>query len=100
LGSSSDVPFGSFGEVSGAVSAYYMKPSGDRAAWIFMLNYANDRLFLNNVPLPGVAYTSRSEDGRLDGNDRLVFDSQDARLGLRASAGPGIFDASLVRAFA
>ena len=65
LGSASDVPFGSFGEVSGLVSAYYQKPSGERASWIFMLNYSNNRPFLNNVPLPGAAYFTRSADGRL-----------------------------------
>lgn len=65
LGSASDRPFDSFGEVSGLVSAYFQKPSGERASWIFLLNYSNNRLFLNNVPLPGAAYLSRSADGRL-----------------------------------
>jgi hypothetical protein len=65
LGSASDRPFNSFGEVSGGVSAYYQKPSGDRASWVFLLNYSNNRPFLNNVPIPGVAYLSRSADGTL-----------------------------------
>jgi len=65
LGSASDRPFDSFGEVSGAVSAFRQIPSGARASWILMLNYSNNRTFLNNVPLPGAAYLTRSEDGRV-----------------------------------
>ena len=65
IGSASDRPFGSGREVSGTGSAYYQIPSGERASWVFMLNYSNNRTFLNNVPLPGVAYFTRSADGRL-----------------------------------
>jgi hypothetical protein len=66
IGSSSDRPFGSFREASGMASAYYQKPSGERASWVFLLNYSNNRTFLNNIPLPGVAYITRSADGRLN----------------------------------
>ncbi len=65
IGSASDRPFGSGREVSGTGSAYYQIPGGERASWVFLLNYSNNRTFANNIPLPGVAYFTRSADGRL-----------------------------------
>lgn len=65
IGSASDRPFGSSREISGTGSAYYQIPSGERASWVFMLNYSNNRTFANNIPLPGVAYYTRTADGRL-----------------------------------
>lgn len=65
LGSASDKPFDGMRETSLTASAYGQLPQGERSSWILMLNYSNNRPFLNNVPLPGFAFLSRSEDSRL-----------------------------------
>jgi len=59
VGSASDVPFHSIHETSFSAAARYELPSGERNSWVFLLNYSNNRTFLNNVPLPGVAYVVR-----------------------------------------
>jgi hypothetical protein len=64
IGSPSDRPFASIHEVSLSTTAFLRLPvdqSDD--AWILLLNFANDRSFLQYVPLPGIAYVHRpSED--------------------------------------
>ena len=64
IGSPSDRPFASIHEVSLSATAFLRLPvdqSDD--AWILLLNFANDRSFLQYVPLPGIAYVHRpSED--------------------------------------
>lgn len=56
LGSNSDRPFGAFRDTSIEATAFYKIPKENQAAWIFFLSFANDRGFLNYVPLPGAAY--------------------------------------------
>ncbi len=56
LGSPSDEPFASADEISGQATAFLRVPHGIRNAWVFFLNYSNDREFLNGLPLPGVSY--------------------------------------------
>lgn len=64
VGSASDEPFRGMRETSVLATARYQIPSGERNAWIFLLNYSNNRPFLNNVPLPGFAYLIRGADDR------------------------------------
>jgi hypothetical protein len=37
-------------------TAFLRIPHRDNNAWVFLLNYSNNREFLNHVPLPGVGY--------------------------------------------
>ncbi len=66
-GSDSDRPFHSIHETVIQITADYRIPSGERNAWLFFLNYSNNRYFLNGAPLPGVCYLFRSESGKLWG---------------------------------
>ena len=59
VGSASDAPFRSLHETIFSAAARYELPSGERNSWVLLLNYSNNRTFLNNVPLPGVAYVVR-----------------------------------------
>lgn len=54
-GSQSDRLFHSRRELSLSGNLLLQIPRG-RDAWFFLLNYANDRDFLNNWPFPGLAY--------------------------------------------
>ncbi len=56
LGSASDDLFHSIHETELSITGTAMLPSGPTNAWIFLLNYSNNRSFLNNIPLPGFAY--------------------------------------------
>jgi len=56
FGSASDEPFLGWRDDEVSASAYYQMPSLQRNSWIFLLNYSNNRPFLNNVPIPGFAY--------------------------------------------
>jgi hypothetical protein len=56
VGSASDKLFHSIHETDFQGTASYMTPSGVENAWLFLLNYSNNRAFLNNVPIPGFAY--------------------------------------------
>ncbi len=67
VGSDSDRLFNSIHETAFRVTASYRLPSREKNAWLFFLNYSNNRHFLNNVPLPGVAYSFVSERAHLDG---------------------------------
>jgi hypothetical protein len=67
IGSDSDHPFYSIHEAVFRVTANYRLPSGDHNAWLFFLNYSNNRHFFNNVPLPGVGYYFLAYDNRLEG---------------------------------
>jgi hypothetical protein len=59
VGSASDVPFNSMHETDFSAAARYELPSRERNSWVLMLNYSNNRTFLNDVPLPGFAYVIR-----------------------------------------
>jgi hypothetical protein len=56
LGSASDRPFASMEETELQATAFARIPDGERNAWVVLLTYSNNREFLNNVPLPGIAY--------------------------------------------
>jgi hypothetical protein len=57
-GSPSDKPFNSEHELSLAATAFLRVPQGPRDAWLFMLNYNDDRNrdISYHLPLPGLAY--------------------------------------------
>jgi hypothetical protein len=56
FGSPSNKPFNSFDETDVNLTAFLRMPHGKRNAWLFMLNYTNNRDFLSGAPIPGVAY--------------------------------------------
>jgi hypothetical protein len=62
VGSASDVPFHSIHETNLSLAARYELPSRELNSWVFLLNYSNNRTFLNNIPLPGFAYVIREPD--------------------------------------
>lgn len=62
-GSASDKPFKSASVNTINSTLLYSFPSGTEGTWLLLLNYSNNRPILNNIPLPGVAYTySASKD--------------------------------------
>lgn len=61
-GSASDRPFDG-GDVSVlGVTLSHRAPISETSDWIWFLNYSNNRVILNNVPLPGFAATFRDQD--------------------------------------
>ena len=64
LGSPSDRPFDSIHEIAVDGNAFLRLPVGQADdAWLLFLNYSNTSQFLQNVPLPGIAYIHEpSED--------------------------------------
>lgn len=56
FGSASDEPFLAWREDQLSATAFYQLPSKQLDSWLLLLNYSNNRPFLNNVPLPGFAY--------------------------------------------
>jgi hypothetical protein len=58
LGSASDEPFRTYDEMTINSNAAYAFPSG-KNEWLFVLNFSNNRSFLNYIPLPGVVYRYR-----------------------------------------
>jgi len=59
VGSASDRLFHSIHEMEFQATGSYMIPSREHNAWLFLLNYSNNRAFLSNVPIPGFAYVWR-----------------------------------------
>jgi hypothetical protein len=62
FGSASDRPFHSAREFTAQGNLWWKVPaaSGPDDAWVYGLNFSNNRSFLNYVPLPGVAYSFRA----------------------------------------
>jgi hypothetical protein len=56
VGSPSDEPFDSEDEVEVTAFGTLRIPAGERDAWMFFLQYSNNRSFLQHIPIPGVAY--------------------------------------------
>jgi hypothetical protein len=56
FGSASDRPFASTSEYAGEATLHLRIPAQDDDAWLLFLNYASNRSFLPNVPLPGFGY--------------------------------------------
>jgi len=67
VGSDSDHPFYSIHETVFRAGANYRIPSGEENAWLFFLNYSNNRHFFNNVPLPGFGYFFKTDEDKLQG---------------------------------
>jgi hypothetical protein len=57
FGSASDKPFAQAANNTVAGSLFYGLPEQSNGRWLLLLNYSNNRTFLNNIPLPGFAYT-------------------------------------------
>jgi len=56
IGSPSDKPFDSCEETAVSAMGSLRIPAGERDAWLLFVQYSNNRSFLPNVPIPGVAY--------------------------------------------
>lgn len=61
LGSAGDKPFNSTDELAYQATAFFSLPHGRQGAWLFLVNTANQRDFLEHVPLPGVGYLYRPD---------------------------------------
>ena len=56
VGSASDRPFASIDETVVTTNLSVRVPAGGRNAWLFLVNFSNNREFLNYIPIPGVGY--------------------------------------------
>jgi len=56
FGSASDKPFFSWDEMTLSANLFTRIPHAEQNAWLFLLNYNNNREFWPNVPIPGVGY--------------------------------------------
>jgi hypothetical protein len=56
VSSPSDKPFAGYDEMAISATGFLRVPHGDKNAWAFFLNYNSNREFLQNIPIPGVAY--------------------------------------------
>ena len=61
IGSPSDRPFASDDETLANATGFLLVPDSQHSNWVFSVNYANNRDFLRNIPLPGVAYDYRPD---------------------------------------
>ncbi len=46
-------------------SAYIETPNDAGNSWIFFISYSNNRTFLNNIPLPGVAFSVNGDNYKI-----------------------------------
>lgn len=85
LGSASDKPFSGARQTVFGATAFYTFPAGDSPTtgnrWYLLLNYSNNRQLLNNIPLPGFAYSHESADQ----NFRAIYGFPFVSLWLRAT---------------
>lgn len=56
-GSASDKPFDSSDVSTFGATLTRKSVIDENSSWLFLLNYSNNRSFLNGIPLPGVAYS-------------------------------------------
>lgn len=56
IGTASDEPFSNGNQFTATVNGFVRIPTWDRDALILTLTYSNNTDFLNNVPIPGIAY--------------------------------------------
>ena len=56
VGSDSDDPFAQGDVISVQANLFLRYPVSKKSAWLFFLNYSNNRTFAQNIPLPGVAF--------------------------------------------
>ena len=62
-GSASDKTFSnSRNNAVNLTATYGFKKSNEKSQWLLLLNYSNNRTFLNNIPLPSVGYLYRPSD--------------------------------------
>jgi len=59
VGSASDQPFADRKVTTVNVTGMYSFEDEPTSSWIWLFNYSNNRPFLNEIPLPGFAYTYR-----------------------------------------
>lgn len=57
FGSASDRPFKAPSVDTLGANFFYVNPTSPQTSWLFLVNYSNNRPILNNIPLPGFAYT-------------------------------------------
>ncbi len=57
FGSASDHPFADTSVDTVSATSIYAFPQSEQSRWALLLNYSNNRPILNNIPLPGFAYT-------------------------------------------
>lgn len=62
IGSASDKPFKNTEDATYTASAFFVNPSSERTAWTYMIFISNNNPLLNYLPIPGVLYTTRSEN--------------------------------------
>ena len=55
-GSASDDPFSRFDVLDINANAFLRIPSGERNAWLIVINYASNREFLRHYPIPGFGF--------------------------------------------
>lgn len=56
VGSASDILFKNPSVTTFSGNYFYVNPKSESETWMFLVNYSNNRPFLNNIPLPGFAY--------------------------------------------
>jgi hypothetical protein len=59
VGTNSDAPFGYSRDLIVQANFVYKIPTEGDNAWLFFLNFSNDRSFANYIPIPGAAYFFR-----------------------------------------
>lgn len=87
-GSASDQPFYSMAETVFQANAFYLLPLDERHSWTFVVNWSNNRQFLNYIPIPGAVYSLTSEDRKFHLSVGFPFDriSYELAPGLLAKA--------------
>lgn len=55
-GSASDKAFDNESVNTLNATAFYAVPRDKTSSWLYVINYSNNRNFLNNIPIPGIAY--------------------------------------------
>jgi hypothetical protein len=101
-GSASDHLFDSNRTSTLSVTALYSKSHDPFRRWIWFLNYSNNRIFLNNVPIPGFAYIytpSKDFIAMLGLPFAFVRENLDERWSTEAFLGPYLGRASLNYSF-
>lgn len=59
IGSAGDKTFNSRTKTVVGANAFYSNSIDPTSRWLWFLNYSNNRSFLNEIPIPGVAYVYR-----------------------------------------
>lgn len=72
-GSASDKPFDGADVTSFDLTLTRKISKTPTSSWLYFLNYSNNRTILNNIPLPGFAYTFMEEDKTSGGVIGLPF---------------------------